>query len=231
MLAPVLGVLTIGAVAVRLERTVDVAPQDALEVSERLAEAIRRRTHDRVLLDDPVWSSCTSTRECVEGVRRVEGNIGVVLVQLVEAVTTVRVIALLFPSDQGAPIEVTADVPSNPATWDEPLRGLAASLFPEVPPPGPEPRAVATSSAAVVPVRSIGPYVLLGAGFVVGAVAVAFGVGSRNARNASQDPLLDDDQFDRYADRAQTFAYAANGLFLTAALATVAGLLWIWLED
>jgi hypothetical protein len=131
-----------------------------------------------------------------------------IAVRLLGGLTLIRVVA-----DRGE-LHTELDLPLDQELWFEPLESIAEKLFPEAavlspvvvetPPPPPERE------------RSLTPFVVLGASAVVAVTGIAFGIASKNANDASQLPGVDDERFDRLADRKTRYAITADLLFLAA---------------
>jgi hypothetical protein len=191
------------AASVAVADSAEIAARDVAELVHALDAAIARRIGEANAKSEPVSI-------------RVFGGL-----------TVTRVIA-----DRGE-VHAEIDVPIDRELWIDPLEALASKLFPE----GTWSKVQVTAQdvvplvpPAVVPKQSsIAPWIVFSASAIVLGAGIAFGISSRNARNASQVvPPAED--FDRLADRAQTHGITADVLFFSATAGAVAGI-WLLLDD
>lgn len=238
VLAGLLGVTqadpSLPRVGVEVAEVADVAPLEAAVLVDELARALERQARAEALVMGTPTAPCPiGSPRCTRVIPDlVEARVSV---RLFGGLSMVRVEATVHRSDvrttQGA-----ADVPRDAELARAGLAELAERLFPE--------RLVAleplTAPGAVGPgTHTLGPgsvpeppaeardttWLWLGGGAAVAlaAAGVAFGVSSSSARSDAETPGVDPLAFEPLADRAQAHGWAANVLFVSAAIGLAVG--------
>lgn len=218
-------------VGVEITEVADVAPLEAAVLVDELARALERRARAEALVMGTPAAPCPiGSPRCTR-----------VIPDLVEARVSVRLFGGLSmvrveASVHGADVRTTqgaADVPRDAELARPGLAELAERLFPErlvaLAPPAPATSDTHTLTPAPLvppPVEARNTtWLWLGGGAAVAlAVAgVAFGVSSSAARSDAEAPGVDAVAFEPLADRAQAHGWAANILFVSAALGLAVG--------
>lgn len=234
VLAGLLGVTqadpSLPRVGVEVTEVADVAPLEAAVLVDELARALERQARAEALVMGTPAAPCPiGSPRCTRVIPDlVEARVSV---RLFGGLSMVRVEATVHGSDvrttQGA-----ADVPRDAELARAGLAELAERLFPE--------RLVAieplTTAGAITPgTRLLVPpepaeardttWLWLGGGAAVAlaAAGVAFGVSSSSARSDAETPGVDPLVFEPLADRAQAHGWAANVLFVSAAIGLAVG--------
>lgn len=236
VLAGLLGVTqadpSLPRVGVEVAEVADVAPLEAAVLVDELARALERQARAEALVMGTPAAPCPiGSPRCTRVIPDlVEARVSV---RLFGGLSMVRVEATVTGADvrttQGA-----ADVPRDAELARAGLAELAERLFPE--------RLVAleplTTAGAVTPgTHTLGPtpeppaeardmtWLWLGGGAAVAlaAAGVAFGVSSSSARSDAETPGVDPLAFEPLADRAQAHGWAANVLFVSAAIGLAVG--------
>lgn len=238
VLAGLLGVTSadplLPRVGVEIVEVTDVAPLEAAVLIDELARALERRARaEAVVVGTPAAPCPIGSPRCARVIPdlvearvslRLFGGLSMVRVEVAVRGSGVR-------STQGA-----ADVPRDAELARPGLAELAERLFPErlvaIAPPdvaAPGPRGPTTltpgpEGSAPLAARDT-TWLWLGGGAAVAlaAAGVAFGVSSSAARSDAEAPGVDAVAFEPLADRAQAHGWAANVLFISAALGLAVG--------
>jgi hypothetical protein len=236
VLAGLLGVTQADAslprVGVEVAEVADVAPLEAAVLVDELARALERRARAEALVVGTPAAPCPiGSPRCTPVIPDlVEARVSV---RLFGGLSMVRVEATVRGSEvrstQGA-----ADVPRDAELARAGLAELAERLFPErlvaLDPPttavGITQGAHTLGPAPAPPAEARGTtWLWLGGGTAVAlaAAGVAFGVSSGSARSDAETPGVDPLLFEPLADRAQAHGWAANVLFVSAAIGLAVG--------
>jgi hypothetical protein len=199
-------------VGLQIEQTSGVPWTEAQALVERLAEKIGDRTGARPPIDDPLWSACQREDRCLAEIRSRLAVSTVVLIRVLGAPATVRLVAERHGPAGGPPQAATIDLPRG----EDPARALtafAATLFPQVAAPAPPPPPLAAPGPPEARPRW-GSWLLIAGGATAGAVATGLLVSSMGAGASLQDP--DRIQFDVGALQARQEGHGIAGAVVGA---------------
>lgn len=219
--ASLLAILLLGAgVGVRVDVVDQVSVQDAAEITETFVSEVRTRTRGRVVAPSLDSSSeCVADDHCVQSTRLRSDVDDVVLLKLIMGLRRIRIVAEHYARGAPDPKAHELDLPRDRADWRASIAQLVKRMA-FVPAPAERPPPI--SAEPIEPTKSLVPsWIAAGAGVALLGVGIGFGLSSRHARRASQDPTLMPDAFEDYADRTQAHAIVADVLFLTAGIGLV----------
>jgi hypothetical protein len=223
-----IALIAVGAspvIGLHLEHAVSLPLESAVALTNALGRAIEARTNRKVVLDDPIWSSCDKEDRCLPEIAARVGTAEVVFVSVFASVTQLKLVAQLGVwSDR---IERT--LPKDAAAWPEPLDEIAARLFS---PGAPVTTASTAPSRPVEKVRAfpIAPIIAGGGAIVAGAVAFGFSKSAASARDTINTSILVESDYQRLEDRIGRDGTLAWIFLATALAATAATALFTFLS-
>lgn len=238
VLAGLLGVTqadpSLPRLGVEVTEVADVAPLEASVLVDELARALERRARaEAMVMGTPAAPCPIGSPRCTRVIPDlVEARVSV---RLFGGLSMVRVEATVHGSG-GRTTQGAADVPRDAELARAGLAELAERLFPErllalEPPTHATVDAQGMHTLGPVPSSEPPPeardttWLWLGGGAAVAlaAAGVAFGVSSSSARSDAETPGVDPLVFEPLADRAQAHGWAANVLFVSAAIGLAVG--------
>jgi len=203
--AALLGVWLAATPVVFLDGATGADAAQTRAVIDALAQAIEARTGaapDRA----ERAPDCASIEACA----RATGGDLVIIVRVIAAVTTTRV---LLQALDGA--RTTVDLLPDPGGWPAAIDAGLTVILPA--------RIAEQRPSAWV------PWTLLGAGLVSGAIGTAFGASASSA-NGDLEQSRPSADTRALLDRSGTHGAVADVLWVTAVLSVVAGMVWFALE-
>lgn len=213
------------SVTVHVSETDRVSLNDAVAIAGGLADAIEARTGVAASLDDPNWSRCPETPECLDTIRARTSARIVVTLRILGGATRIRVAATRH--QDGDTERFSATLPSDADGWPVPIAELAASLFPIAKTSPPPPTTAVTATVAERP-PSLVPWFVLGGSALVAAVGVGFGVASASDGDTLASTALPASRHDELTSRLKSRAITADVLFAVAlGGVTTAAILWL----
>lgn len=204
-------------IAVHLDDVQGLDAPEALELGAALRDGLERVTRRRAHLDELGGPRCERDPDCLAAVRSRTGSGDVVLLQLIAAGTRVRLVAERAEPSGVVSQRVQADLRRNVRSLD----GVAELLFPEAPPRTASADLATLLTPASTPViptpAEHGRWIaggVVGAGALVGGVALALRVSSNAARDRAALPGAD---FDGERALSEGHGLASNVLLGVAA--------------
>jgi hypothetical protein len=227
----VLPLLWLGAgIGVHLEEVEEVSPEAARSVLDSLGTALLARTGTIATADDPVWTECDSGDRCLENIRARTQAGELVMLRVFGGPKSTHLVAERIDAKNASKQHAKLTVEGTAMPDAAALAPLARELFPE--PRAPTKLELSDAGGrALSPAPSYGPWILLGAGAVAAGVGILFGASSRSAGDRVAHEVLPGPESDDLSSRRDTHAFAANMLFGTAAAAGAGALLWMLFDD
>ncbi|MCC7383458.1 MAG: hypothetical protein IT384_16590 [Deltaproteobacteria bacterium] len=198
-------------IALRVDESQGLSPDEVSRLSLQLAEGIQQVTGTPSVLDEPGGEACGESEPCARAVAQRAGGDQVVLARLFAGGTRIRWIIERVDLAAGSRQRVQADLQRKGE--EAALAGLVQALFPErrAAPSPPLPQAVTAESVPPVerPPSWVG-YGALGSAAILGGTAIALRLSADSARARIAAEPLTGDELESLKSRASSHGVISN---------------------
>ncbi len=230
MAATGLALVAVATVALNVEYSRGVDPQELFELTTQVSSAITETSSRGVTMDE-LGPPCATEDRCIQDIAARTGNDWVVLMRVIGVSSRIRVVLNYAQATQPELHERRVDLTRDRKTWSPALVQALRDAIPPAPTPRPPdqprlgslPNAPPITAPSTPPEVSPWPYLAMGSGAAAAGIGVIFGIRSANARTAGEAQFLPDGEFQRLEGQAINSGITANIMFGAAAVGIVTG--------
>jgi hypothetical protein len=242
-----LGVLLTASVGVHVSEERGVSQQDREALVALLVKGVEKRSGQKAVIDKKT-GRCEPSSECASKVRARANAEEAILLRLIGGPFRILVVAERHSNEMH---RAQAELNRRAKPWGDQIERLVEELYPVAEPePARDPPPVASTATVALALPppqvqpevllpppeppssepSLTPWIVIGAGVALGAVAIAFGIENLSVRNEAETPGLTNDRLDELDDRAFRSGLAADILYGASGLGIAAGVLLLLVD-